>query len=161
VGEIQHVGAGLPRWRRSFERRSRLGVHGPSLRTLLSGRRRTIENLALAAVEAEGLVDTAPVLVNNAVAVGCGASRIFYRTFRRWGDVDLGLAGVRRVGAPFEPHESLVLVTDARAPNASVGRADPDRIASEFDAVILLWINRLIRLGPAGGDLAVAIGIDD
>ena len=51
----------------------------------------------------------------------------------------------RRVGAPFEPDQCLVLVTDARAPDASVGRADPDRIASEFDAVILLRIDRLIR----------------
>src|SRR6185503_6530789 len=133
----------------------------PPFRALLPRRRRTIQHLALPAVEAEDLVDPAPVLVDDTIAVDGDASRIFQRGFRRWRDVDLCLARHRRVGAPLEPDQRLVLVTDPRAPDAAVGRADPDRIAAEFDAVILLRIDRLIRLGPAAGDLAVAVGVDD
>ena len=40
------------------------------------------------------------------------------------GIVDLRLARLRRVGAALEAHQRLVLVTDARAPDAAVGRAD-------------------------------------
>ena len=106
-------------------------------------------------------MDPAPVLIDHAVAVDRNASRILQTSFRRWRYVDLGLARHRRVGAPFEANQRLVVVTDARAPDAAVGRTDPDRIASKFDAVILLRVDRLIRLGPAGGDLAVSVCIDD
>ena len=68
---------------------------------------------------------------------------------------------MRRVGPALDAHERLVLVTDSRAPHGPVGRADANRVTSEFDPVVPLGIDRLLGLGPAGGDLAVAVGVHD
>ena len=90
VGQIQHVGAEHPA--AALERGAGLRVHGPPFGALLTGGRRSVQHLALAAVEAEDLMDAAPVLPDHAVAVDGHASRIRQRGLRRRRHVDLGLA---------------------------------------------------------------------
>src|SRR5207247_6437029 len=111
--------------------------------------------------EAENLMTAAPVLPDLAVAVYGHASRIWQRYFRRRRFIDLGPACQGRVGAALETDERRVVVTNTRAPYAPIGRADANRVTSEFDPVVLRGIDRLLGLCPAGGDLAVAVGVSD
>ena len=106
-------------------------------------------------------MDAPPVLPDHAVAVYGHASRIWqrYLGWRRF--IDLGLACLRRVGPALETDERRVVVTNTRAPYAPIGRADANRVTSEFDPVVLPGIDRLIGLCPVGGDLAVAVGVHD
>ena len=89
VIEIQHVGAEI---RLAFERRTGLGVLGPPFRTLLTRCRRTIQYLALAAIETEDLVHASPVLPHNAVTVDRDASRVRQRRHRLRRLIHFGLA---------------------------------------------------------------------
>ena len=52
-------------------------------------------------------------------------------------------------------------MADARAPDAAIRGTQRNRVAAELDAMIALRIDRIVRLGPARGDLAVAVGVDD
>src|SRR2546428_7916461 len=89
VSEIQHVCAEI---RFPLERGSGLGVCGPPLGALLTGGSRSVQHLALAAVEAQNLMDAPPVLPDYAVAVYGHASRIWQRDLRWRRFIDLGPA---------------------------------------------------------------------
>src|SRR3989442_15857789 len=97
VSQIQHVRAEI---RFPLERGSGLGVCGPSLGALLTGGSRSVQHLALAAVEAENLMDAPPVLPDDAVAVFGHTSRILQRYFRWRRFINLRLGCFRRGGAP-------------------------------------------------------------
>src|SRR6202171_5262994 len=62
------------------------------------------------------------------------------------------------VGPSLEAHERGILDADSRAPQAPIDWVDGNPVAPEFDPVVLLGIDRLIRLGPFS-DLAVAVGV--
>src|SRR3989442_9027999 len=158
VSQIQHVRAEI---RFPLERGSGLGVCGPSLGALLTGGSRSVQHFAFAAVEAQNFMDAPPVLPDHAVVVYGHASRIWqrYLGWRRF--IDLGLACLRRVGPALETDERRVVVTNTRAPYAPIGRVNANRVTSEFDSVVLRGIDRLLGLCPAGGDLAVAVGVHD
>src|SRR5437870_7944905 len=130
VSQIQHVRAEI---RFPPERRSGLAVCGPSLGALLTCGSRSVQHLALAAVEADNLMDAPPVLPDDAVAVYGHASRIWqrYLGWRRF--IDLGLACLPRVGPALATDERRVVVTNTRAPYAPIGRAAANRFTSAFE----------------------------
>src|SRR5207253_3582083 len=133
-----------------LERGTGLRVHGPPLRALLPGGARSVQHLALAAIEAKNLMGAPPVLPHHAVRVDGHAARTGQRRFVRRRHVHLPLTRLWRLSPSLEAHERRISGADSRAPQAPIDWADRIRITSEVDPVVLVGIDRLIRLGPLG-----------
>src|SRR5207302_1985323 len=157
LGHVQHVRAGIIG--ASLERGPGFRVDGPTFRAVLPGSVRSIQHLALAAVETQHLMSAPPVLPDEAVAVDGHASRTGQRHFVRRRHVDLRLTRLRRVGPQRDPHELRVSDADARAPPAPLDWVDGIPGASQLHPVVLFGIDRLIGLGPLR-DRAVAVGVE-
>ncbi len=118
---------------------------------------------ARAAVERGEVAAAAPVLPRDAVAAHVQAAaavgrRVDHRRRRR---VHLGDARERRVVAQLEAHERFVVAAVVRAPDAVVDGVHGRRVAAERDAVVARRVHRLVGLGPARRDEAVAVRVDD
>src|SRR5882762_4185541 len=146
--------------RAAVERRIGLAVERPALGTTLAGALRIARCLTLTAIERGEMSARAPVLPDHALMIGFDAARSedLDRLIRRRLE-KIGLAGRRRVRAALETHQALGAAANARAPQAAVFRIDGDGIAAEIDPVILGRVDRLIRLGPPLGNLAVVVRV--
>ncbi len=74
--------------------------------------------------------------------------------------VDLGQGRIGRVRPRRQAHD-VARMGQARAPDRAIGRRPGDRVHAVGDACVLGRVDRLARLVPGRGALAVADGIDD
>src|SRR5438105_6968380 len=94
----------------------------------------------------------------HAGPVHCHGPPIGPPGFVRRRHVHLPLTRLWRLSPSLEAHERRISGADSRAPQAPIDWADRIRITSEVDPVVLVGIDRLIRLGPLG-DFAVTVGV--
>src|SRR5213594_1144099 len=120
--QIEHVGALI--LGSTLERGTGRFVHSPSFSTVLSGGGRSVQRLALAAVEFQDFMGAAPVLPNRTIRSDRHTARTGYPHLVRRRNVDLGLARLWWIQSAFEPHESGIALADSRAPNAAVFGVD-------------------------------------
>src|SRR5438552_1214542 len=126
--QIEHVGALI--LGSALERGTGRLVHSPSFGTVLSGGGRSVEHLALAAVEFQDFMGAAPVLPNRTIRSDRHTTRTGYPHLVRRRNVDLRLARLRWIQSAFEAHESRIALADSRAPYAAVFRVDGIRVAT-------------------------------
>src|SRR5947208_6371167 len=133
-------------------------VHRPSFGTVLSGGGRSVEHLALAAVEFQDFMGAAPVLPNRTIRSDRHTARTGYPHLVRRRNVDFRLARLWWIQSAFEAHESGIVLADSRAPDAAVFGVDGIRVTTEIDPMVLFGIDGFIRLGPLR-DLAIAVRV--
>src|SRR6266853_636731 len=139
----------------ALEARARILIERPAFRTVVAGRGRPIENLALAAVEGAH-VAARKRYPHHALAVDVAAARTEAR--HRY-VVDFGERSFGRVGARIEPHDRAG-ARPQRAPDRAVGRTHRHGVEHLSDALVLGRVHRLVGLDIVVA-LAVAVGVED
>ncbi len=147
--------------------RSRRGIQGPTLRAVLAGRLRAVQDAALAAVEAghvaaageRGPDDPVPVYVDAARRVP-GLRRIDIGILDGRRFVDLGDARLRRVVAPVEAHEPAGERSGPRDPGRVVHRVGDDPVGEPGQTGVARRVDFLARLVPRRRNAPVGVGVD-
>ena len=134
-------------------------MDGPALGAVPAGGGRSAGDVAPAAVEAGDLVRPPPVEPDDAVAVHRDPAALEDGHVQVRHLEDLGHAARRRVVAPHEADELVVVLADARAPQAAVVGVDADGVAAELDAAVEIGADGLVGLRPLGDD-AVPVGVE-
>src|SRR2546430_574708 len=156
--QIEHVSALI--LGSALERGTGRLVHSPSFSTVLSGGGRSVQRLALAAVEFQDFMGATPVLPNRTIRSDGHTARARYPHLVRRRNVDLRLARLRWIQSAFEAYESGIVLADSRTPDAAVFGVDGIRVTAESDPMVLFGIDGFIRLGPLR-DLAIAVRVED
>src|SRR5438094_278652 len=106
--QTEHIGALI--LGSALERGTRGLVHSPSFSAVLSGGGRSVQRLALAAVEFQDFMGAAPVLPNRTIRSDGHTARARYPHLVRRRTVDLRLARLRWRQSAFEAYESGIVI---------------------------------------------------